>query len=304
VRCIIPPKLPAHGTLGIVAPSGPFAPERLQSALAYLRARGYQIREGVSLYARNRYLAGTDAQRVADLHAMFCDPGIDAIMAARGGYGSARLLPLLDWDAIARHPKPFIGLSDTTALQLGLFARTGLVSFSGLALCSDLSPDGFDPFTEKSVWDALSHHTFEPIGGLTALRPGDVTGLLIGGCLSLVASLAGSPFLPPCEGAILYLEDINEPLYKVDRMLTQLLMAGVFEGAAAVVFGQFRGSVPDTPEEGSLAEVFEDFTDRVPCPVYFGLPYGHEKTRAVMPVGLPGRIADGRLTIHLDPDHI
>lgn len=292
---IIPPKLQANSTLGIVSPSGPFPAKRLQPALAYLRNKGFHICEGQSLYAQNRYLAGTDAERAQDINTMFKDPNIHAILVSRGGYGSARILDLLDWDTIGQNPKPLVGLSDTTALQLALFAKTNMVSYSGLALCSDITAKGFDSGTEKSLWNALCNHVFEPIEELNPIREGNMSGPLIGGCLSLFTSLVGTAYLPDCAEAVIFLEDVNEPPYRVDRMLNQLFMAGVFERASGVLFGQFVDSEPDRPEEGSLQDVLEDFAGRVVCPVYGNLPYGHGRQRRVMPVGLNGEVVEGNI---------
>lgn len=298
---LIPPKLKPHNKLGIVSPSGSFPATRLQPALAYLQSQGFQIGEGQSLYAQNRYLAGTDEQRAHDINTMFADPTIHAIFVSRGGYGSARLLHLLNWETIAQNPKPLIGLSDTTALQLGILAKTGLVSFSGLALCSDITPNGIDPLTEKSVWNALCDHAFEPIESLTPIRAGNMSGPLMGGCLSLVTSLVGTTYLPDMTNAIIFLEDISEPPYRIDRMLNQLIMAGVFDHAAGVLFGQFENCTPDKPEEGTLQDVLADFAQRVTCPVYTNLPYGHQKKRRVIPIGGYGELVAGVLTVRLEP---
>lgn len=294
---IIPPKLPPNGTIGIVAPSGSFSRERLQPAYAYLHNKGFTLIEGQALYKQNRYLAGTDEERANDLNSMFSNPNVHAIMVTRGGYGAARILDLLDWEMIRQNPKPLIGLSDTTALQLGLLAKTYVVSYSGLALCSDITSAGIDPVTEKAIWNALFYHAFEPIDGLIPIRPGTLTGTLVGGCLSLVASLIGTAYLPDFKQAIIFLEDINEPPYRVDRMLNQMLMAGIFEHASGVIFGQFVGGEPDKKEEGSLQDVFEDFAQRVPIPVYTNLHYGHGKSRRVIPIGQTGKVTDNKLTI-------
>jgi muramoyltetrapeptide carboxypeptidase len=286
------------GTIGIVSPSGSFEADRLQPALAYLRARGFRIYEGPSLYAHNRYLAGTDEERAHDINTMFADPDVHAIFVARGGYGSARILEHLNWEAIAQNPKPLIGLSDTTALQLALFSMTGLVSFSGLVLCSDITPDGLSPLTEQSVWQALNHHAFEPIDGLIPIRSGNLAGGLIGGCLSLFASLVGTPYMPDCTNGIIFLEDINEPPYRLDRMLNQLRMAGVFDRASGVLFGQFVGCEADKPQEGTVQDVLEDFARGVSCPVYTNLPYGHGKNRRVMPIGLHGQLVGSQMAVN------
>ena len=282
---LIPPLLKSGDTVGVVAPSGSFDPERLAHGLAYLERRGYRVRPGASLYARSRYLAGDDAARAADLNAMFADPDVGAIFAARGGYGAARVLDLLDWAMIRRHPKALVGFSDTTALQLGIYARTGLVSFSGITLCADITVEGVHPVTETSLWEAVTEGRFPPVEGLHTLRSGTAEGPLVGGCLSLVASLAGTSYLPDLTGALLFLEDVNEAPYRVDRMLNQLHMAGAFERVSGVLFGRFEGCEPDRDWEGTVEAVLEDLALRIACPVFCGLPYGHGPGRRVLPVG-------------------
>ena len=293
---IVPPRLRPGDTIGVVAPSGPFEPERLTAGLAYLKARGYRVREGASLYARERYLAGSDAARTKDLNGMFADPEVRAIFAARGGYGSARVLNSIDYEAVRRDPKLLVGFSDTTALQLGLFARTGLVTYSGVTLCADVTESGMPPATERTLWDALVSGRHPPVAGLRALKGGAAEGPLIGGCLSLIASLVGTPYLPDPTGALLFMEDVNEEPYRVDRMLNQLRMAGIFDRVAGVLFGQFAGCEPERATDGSVEAVLESLAGAIPCPAFCGLPFGHAPDRRVLPIGLPARIdTDGIL---------
>ncbi len=285
----LPPKLQFGDAVGIIAPSGSFERERLAPGLAFLRAKGFNVREGASLYAQDRYLAGMDRARADDVNAMFSDGDVKGIFVARGGYGAARILAFLDWASIAQNPKVLVGLSDTTALQLAIFARTGLVTFSGFLLCSDVTADGVDQETEQALWEAVCSHRFEGVG-LTPLRGGEVNGPIVGGCLSLVASLVGTRFFPKLDGAVLVLEDVNEPPYRVDRMLNQLAMAGVFDRVAGVVFGEFVDCEPEREIEGRIEDVMDDFVARVSCPVFCGLPYGHGKARRVLPIGVGVRI--------------
>lgn len=286
----LPPELQPGDTVGVIAPSGSFERERLAPGLAFLRAKGFDVREGTSLYAQERYLAGTDRARADDVNAMFADGDVKGIFVARGGYGAARILEFLDWTSIAQNPKVLVGLSDTTALQLAIFARTGLVTFSGFLLCSDATAEGVVQETAQALWEAVCSHRFEGVG-LTPLRGGEVNGPFIGGCLSLVASLVGTRFFPELDGAVLVLEDVNEPPYRVDRMLNQLAMAGVFDRVAGVVFGEFVDCEPEREIEGRIEDVIDDFVARVSCPVFCGLPYGHGKARRVLPIGLGVRIA-------------
>ena len=286
----LPPELQPGDTVGVIAPSGSFERVRLAPGLAFLRARGFDVREGTALYARERYLAGTDRARADDVNAMFADGDVKGVFVARGGYGAARILAFLDWASIAQNPKVLVGLSDTTALQLAIFARTGLVTFSGFLLCSDATAEGVDQETEQALWAAVCSHEFACVG-VTPLRGGEVTGTLMGGCLSLVVSLVGTAFFPDIEGAVLVLEDVNEPPYRVDRMLNQLAMAGVFDRVSGVVFGEFMDCEPERETEGRIEDVIDDFAARVSCPVFCGLPYGHGKARRVLPIGVRVKIA-------------
>tara|TARA_B100001123_G_scaffold443162_1_gene588557 strand:+ start:13510 stop:14307 length:798 start_codon:yes stop_codon:yes gene_type:complete len=263
--------------------------------LEYLRSRGYLIKEGMAIYSRERFLAGNDKARAADLMNMFLDPEVDAIFVARGGYGSARLLDLLDYEAIRMNAKPLVGFSDTTALQLGIFSRTRLVTYSGLTLCGDVTETGFEAFTEQALWEALSNETLSPIEELQAIRGGDFSGVLLGGCLSLVSSLLGTSYMPDLAGAVLVLEDVNEPLYRIDRLFNHLHMAGVLDRVAGVLLGAFEGCDPESEDEGSLLDVFESLADSTSCPIRYGLPYGHGLVRRVLPIGCTVRIDADRL---------
>ncbi len=287
---LIPDRLKAGDAVGVIAPSGPFEPRRLKPALAYLAKRGYRVVEGRSLYDRDRHLAGTDEDRAADLNAMFADPVVRAILVARGGFGSARLLDRVDFDLVGVHPKALVGFSDTTALQLSLLAHTGLVSCTGVTLCADIDPEGMAEVTERSLWDALERHHFPSVEGLQALRPGRAHGPFVGGCLSLVASLVGTPHLPNLDGAILFLEDVHEAPYRVDRMLTQLRQAGLFDALSGLILGRFHECEPDRPEDGTIDDVIHDLIGQISCPLFAGLPYGHASGRRVLPVGLVAEV--------------
>ena len=298
---ILPPCIRPGDTVGIVAPSGPLEPERLAPAVSYLTSRGYRVLEGVSIHARDRYLAGTDAERASDLMRMFETPEVRAVFVARGGYGSGRLLDRLDYGLIADNPKPMVGFSDTTALQMAVQAHTGLVTYTGLTLCGDVTERGLAPAIESSLWDALVSGSVAPVSGLRALNQGRaVEGLFLGGCLSLVASLVGTRHLPDLEGAVLFLEDVNEEPYRLDRMLTQLRQAGVFDAVSGLVLGDFQGCEPERPTDGSAEEVFRALAEDIQCPVYTGLPYGHGSQRRVFPLGVKVNVdsASGELHFH------
>lgn len=297
---MVPAYIRRGDLIGVVSPSGSFERERLRPGLRYLRERGYRVRVGSAVYDRDRYLAGHDPARAKDINAMFADPEVRAIFVSRGGFGAARILGSLDYESIRRFPKPIVGFSDTTGLQLGIYRRTGMVSYSGVTLCGDVTTSGMPEATETSLWNALTAGRFDAIAGIEPLRGRTAEGILMGGCLSVVASLAGTGFLPGTDGALLFLEDVNEAPYRVDRTLTQLRMAGVFDRAAGVVFGQFEGCEPERAEEGTVEDVFRDFSTSVAAPVFCGLPYGHGRGRRVLPIGLPAVVDGNRGTLQVE----
>jgi len=299
---VVPPHIQPGDLIGIVSPSGSFERERLRPGLSYLRNRGFRVRVGSAVYDRDRYLAGQDADRAKDLNAMFADPEVRAVFAARGGFGAARVLEFLDYEAIRSDPKPLTGFSDTTALQLGIYGRTGMVSYSGVTLCGDVTASGIPEVTETSLWDALVRGRFDEMAGVAALRGRAAEGTLLGGCLSVIASLVGTGYLPDTSGALLFLEDVNEAPYRVDRMLTQLRMAGVFDRVAGVVFGQFKDCEPEREEEGTVDNVLRDFSTSVTAPVFWGLPYGHGEGRRVLPIGLRAAVDGSRGSLIVEAD--
>ncbi|MCY3765931.1 MAG: LD-carboxypeptidase [Gemmatimonadetes bacterium] len=280
-----------------MSPSGSFERERLRPGLSYLRNRGFRVRVGSAVYDRDRYLAGQDLDRANDLNVMFANPEVRAVFVTRGGFGAARVLGLLDYEAIRKCPKPLVGFSDTTAIQLGIYGRTGMVSYTGVTLCGDVAASGMPEVTETSLWNALVCGRFDEMAGVDTLRGRFAEGKLLGGCLSVIASLMGTGYMPDTSGALLFLEDVNEAPYRVDRMLTQLRMAGVFDRAAGVVFGQFEGCEPERDEEGTVDDVLRDFSTSVSVPVFWGLPYGHGEGRRVLPIGLRATVDGSRGTL-------
>lgn len=297
-----PPRLRPGETVGIMAPAGAFKRERLTPGVAHLERMGHPVRLGAHVFDRVRYLAGADADRARDLHDLFEAPDVRAVFTARGGYGTTRLLDLLDYGLIRRHPKLFLGLSDTTALQLALYRHAGLVTCSGITVCADLGGDR-DPFTEAAMWRAVRDNAIEPMEGLRVIRGGRAEGPLLGGCLSLICALVGTPHLPDLSGAVLLVEDVDEAPYRIDRMLTHLRSAGVLCRVAGIAFGQFEGSKPDDSADWTVQDVLVDRTADLGVPVVCSLPYGHQRRRVVLPIGTRVRLdADaGSLTLLEEP---
>jgi muramoyltetrapeptide carboxypeptidase len=288
---VLPPKLNPGDAIGIVAPASPMIPERLAHGIRYLQKRGFQIKLGEHIHDLHGYLAGCDEDRVGDLNQMFLDDEVAAIFCTRGGYGVPRILPAVDYEAIRRRPKILVGYSDITALQLAIFKNTGLVTFSGPMVAVEMAT-AIPSFTEAHFWKMLS----EPRAGFQmrvksasgfCLRPGKAKGRLLGGCLSLICSLLGTPFLPDFRGAILFLEDIGEEPYRIDRMLTQLKLAGILNQVNGIVFGQFPECVPKSSGPSlNLSEVIAEVTADLPIPILVDFPYGHIDEKYTLPIGI------------------
>ena len=297
-----PKRLKEGDTVGLVAPAG-FVADRfgLAAILASVRAVGLVPKPSPHLTARDGYLAGDDRTRAADLQAMFEDDGVAAVMSVRGGWGCARILPYLDFAAIARHPKLFTGFSDNTALHMALAARCGFPTIH--------SPNASGAWHEGS-WEALRALAFDgatptitvPVDPLVALsrpvnqvrtfRGGKARGRLLGGNLTVIAALAGTPFLPDFTGAILFLEDTNESEYRIDRMLTQLALAGILGKVAGVVFGQCTGCVEKQAGYGNFTvyEVMDQAFAKLGVPAFQGARFGHIAGQACLPEGVMAEI--------------
>jgi len=290
--------------IGLVSPASPIADlSRIDQAVRYLESLGYRVRTGDHVTASHGYLAGNDCDRAADLHAMFADRSVRAVFCIRGGYGTPRLLHLLDYRLIRNNPKIVAGYSDITALELALWRKAGLITFHGPMAGVDLAGPP-DPFTEEMFWSMLSSKKKRgPIllagPSPKGLRPGRASGRLLGGNLALVVSLMGTPYQPDLREALLFLEDISEEPYRIDRMLTQLHNAGILRRSGAILTGQFTDCVPqDTSKPSlSLGQILEETAELAGRPFLSGLPFGHESPKMTLPVGLRARIDAGAGTL-------
>jgi muramoyltetrapeptide carboxypeptidase len=286
---IIPAPVAADATIGVVAPGGAVSPGALERGVAVLRSWGFQVRLGEHVLARRRYCAGDAAARARDLEAMFLDPEVGALVCARGGYGTAQILPLLDADLPAAHPKLVCGYSDVSPLLGFLVERCGLVALHGPMVASDLAR-GVAPRTVERLRAMLASPAAgwrEPVPEI--LVPGTATGRLTGGCLSSLQALLGTPYAVETAGAVLFLEDVAERPYRIDRMLTHLRLAGKLDRVAAVVLGSFADC--DGREDGDrVREVFHDFFAGAPYPVVAGFPAGHLSENLPLAFGLPVRV--------------
>ncbi len=290
-----PRALRAGDLLGIAAPSGAFDAALLSKGVAELESLGFRVRVSEGVHERARFAAGTAERRRDELRALFEDDDVAGIVCARGGAGAIHLLPALDPLIAQRHPKALVGCSDVTFLHLALNAL-GLVTFHGPMAAGDIGRGTYD---RDSFWRALTGE-----GGpwateaddLLALRPGHGRGRLLGGCLSVLSSAAGTPwaFQPDRDGTLLFLEDVAEPPYRIDRHLRQLRAAGAFDGVNGVVFGDMPKCAPPRDAAFTLEEVILDALDGLDVPVALGLSSGHVASGALtLPLGVPARLACG-----------
>jgi muramoyltetrapeptide carboxypeptidase len=288
-------------SVAIVSPSGPARRDLVEAGAALLRSWGLRPQVAPHAYARRGYLAGSDGQRAGDLNAALADPAVRAVICTRGGYGAQRIADALDCDAVSRDPKPVVGFSDVTALQLALWrgARLACLHGPGAAWRGERTGQA----SAESLRDTLMTTApvllkrDESIVTAPVTVPGVVSGRLLGGNLCLLASSLGTGDVPDLSGAILLLEDVEEPLYKVDRMLTQLRRAGLLAGLAGVALGQFTRCGDD--DSLGIPEVLSERLTDLGVPVLGGLPVGHGAEPLTVPVGVPATLdaAAGTLTV-------
>ncbi|KAA0942450.1 MULTISPECIES: LD-carboxypeptidase [unclassified Pseudomonas] len=296
------PALRAEGVIGLIAPAGPAALD-VDKARRWMDSRGYTLRVFPGVGQRDGYLAGSDDVRINDLHEAFADTSIDAIFCLRGGYGTPRLLDRLDFDLLKANPKPFVGYSDITALHVAINRYAGFVTFHGPMLNADLLGEKQQP-TESSLFSllrgqlkagsALSHPVAFP---LTTIEPGIARGRLLGGNLSMIAATMGTAYELDAKGIILFIEDINEPLYRIDRLLTHLRLAGKLAQVAGVLVGDVAG-VESAALECLLKQTFEPLR----IPVLSGWRSGHCDPNLTLPMGAWVRLDAGERTLVLEQD--
>lgn len=302
---IRPRKISPGDTLGIIAPaSAPPDPKAVDRAVDYLKKLGFRIKLAPNVHKRHGFLAGTDSERASDLMRMFTDKKVDAVLCVRGGYGTARLLPLLDYSVIAANPKIFCGFSDITSLHCAFLTKAKLVSFHGPMLVSDFSNQGLPEFTQKSFLEMLSGQRTGLGAGYAGktvkiLRRGVARGRLVGGNLAVLCTLLGTPWMPTLKGRILFIEDIGELPYRFDRMLTQLLNCGLLQQVAGVAIG-LNADCEDpkaklaTEYRQSLEAVLRERLLPLKIPVVMGLPFGHVPHNGTLPVGVKAELDAGR----------
>lgn len=299
-----PAVLTAGDLVALVSPSGPVPPDRADAAVGVLTGWGLRTRMGEHALRRNGYLAGTDAQRLADLNGALADPDVRAVLCLRGGYGMQRIIDGVDLDAVRRDPKIVMGFSDITALHLGLWQGARLATVHGpVAAQFDKGAASVTAIGAKTVLMSASPVTVEADEAESTFRvrrAGRAEGILIGGNLSMVASTVGTPHMPDLTGAILLIEDVNEAPYRIDRMLTQLLRSGVLDGVAGVAIGQFT-ECEDDSWTTTTEDVLEDRLGALGVPVLGGLPIGHGEQHLAVGVGVPAVLDADAGTLVVQP---
>ena len=305
-----PPRLRKGDTIGLVSPaSPPSSSEKIEKSVRYLEGLGYRVIVGTHAMNQNGYLAGSDQHRAEDFNKMIRDKSVRAVIAVRGGYGTPRLLPLIDYSAVKKNPKIIVGYSDLTALQLALFRKTGLVTYSGPMAAVEMW-NSIDPYTEEHFWRILTSASAPgvlpppPDSPPVIHHPAKITGRILGGNLSLLISLLSTPYSPQYKGALLLLEEVDEAPHRVDRMLTQLFNAGILKSINGLLFGQFTDCNPADPSKPFLStdQVLADAVARLPIPVLTNLRYGHIPKKLTIPIGVRACLfPDGRFDILESP---
>jgi muramoyltetrapeptide carboxypeptidase len=288
-----PKRLSPGDTIGIVAPASPGDAELAMAGVKWLETQGFCVQLGMTVDQTLGYLAGADTLRAADINTMFASPDIDGIICLRGGYGTMRLLELLDYNMIRSHPKVFVGYSDITALHTSIGQRTGLVTFHGPMVGSDMGK-GLSDYTLDYFTRAMTAPS--PLGPIInppltvppiCIAPGKAQGYLTGGNLSLIVATLGTPYEIDTRGKILCLEEVAEAPYRLDRMLTQLLLAGKLQDAAGIVFDVCPDcEIENEPPSFTVQEVLQDRLGHLDKPVLSHLYFGHTADKATLPLGV------------------
>ena len=294
-QTVKPEKLKEGDIIGLIAPASPFLEEQFKRATDQILSLKFRVKYGKNLNEKYGYLAGSDQQRVDDIHAMFADPDVKAIWCIRGGYGTTRLLHLIDFDLISRHPKLLIGYSDVTALLQAIFIKTGMVGVHGPVAASEFTDYTQEHFLDlvtkvqdKSVIRRFDNDEEAESGNKPQIiRSGKMEGELAGGNLSLLAALAGTEFQLNAKGKLVFIEDVGEKPYRIDRMLTQLLHTAKLDQAVGIILGVFEDcEAGENNRSLSLIETFKDRLGNLGIPVYYGFSFGHIENMCSIPIGI------------------
>jgi muramoyltetrapeptide carboxypeptidase len=289
--------IPRNLGVAVVAPSGYATDEAaVVRGIERLTARGCRVKNYYDAAARHHRFGGTDEARIRQVHAAIDDPEVRLVIALRGGYGLSRILPALDWKRIASSGKLLVGASDFTALQLALLKTTGAVSFAGPMMCGDFGAEETSDFTMCRFWECVTSPKHTIVGQAQGNPAIDVHGKLWGSNLAMLVHLLGTPWMPDIDGGILFVEDINEHPYRIERMMLQLLHAGILQKQRAIVFGDMSGYKLTPYDNGYDFDAMVAYLrESIDVPLLTGLPFGHVPDKATLAVG-----CDARLVSHTD----
>ncbi|MEJ5304420.1 MAG: LD-carboxypeptidase [Ignavibacteria bacterium] len=293
MKVIKPKHLQKGDLIGLISPASiPDNLEKINQSVVYFEKLGYKVIVGKNVGKVRGYLAGTDEERLEDFHSMFSNKEVKAIFCVRGGYGSIRFLDKINFNLIKKNPKIFVGYSDITVLQLAIFQKTGLITFAGPMATVDFSGE-VDKFTEENFWRMIN--STKPFGKfknpqgekISCITKGKAKGRLLGGNLSLVCSLIGTPYLPKFDKSILFLEEVEEKPYRIDRFFAQMRLAKIFDKVAGIVLCNFTDCEETDPSKKSLSlnDVVSDYFSNLKKPVVYNLIHGHIKSKNTIPIG-------------------
>ena len=294
MRLVKPVKLPSKSVIGLISPASfPEDHTLINKGVKYLEGLGYRVKIGNNVGKQNGYLAGSDEERVKDLHDMFKDKDVKAVFCIRGGYGAFRLLDLVDYKIIKNNPKIFVGFSEITALQTAILQKTGLITVAGPMLTPNFSGK-ISKFTEEYFWRAITSN--KKIGRvklpgnskLPGINKGGASGRMIGGNLAVFAALLGTEYFPDVKNKILLLEDVAEVPYKIDRLMNQLRLAKVFKKISGIILGRFVDCYDHDPSKKTLTlgEVMNSYLHKINIPIVYTFPHGHVDDMVTIPIGI------------------
>lgn len=284
--------LNACDTIGIIALSGDCDRKKVEQAKANIEDMGFKVKLSKNIFDQNRYLSGFDEDKISELHSFFEDDEIKLILCARGGYGAVRLINKINYNILKSNPKPFCGFSDVTALLLMIYRKTGMITYHGPMACSDFSGVNVNEFTRQNFLKAVNE---EPLRfeGTKMYKEGTANGILWGGNLSTVVSLCGQDFIP-YRDFIFFAEDLNEPVYKIDRMFQQLINISQFKKyCKGILLGDFL----DTDNDDWLEEYFNELSARLQIPITGGFKITHDTEKITLPIGKYANLNEKVLTI-------
>lgn len=294
----LPPPVAPGARVGVAALSGSIDAARLERGLAELRRLGFEPVLADNLASRHLLFAGSDEERLAAFHRLASDPDLPAILFARGGSGLLRLLDRVDWDLLASRPRAYVGYSDLTPFLLEVVRRLGLAAFHGPMVAADLARS-LTAREEASLLGALAGRVPLEVPVAEWVRPGEAEGPLLGGCLTMIDCLLGTPYAPDLEGAVLFWEELNEPVFRLDRLLTHLWLSGRLASVRGMILGHLACPELTAEDWRTWRRLLEEWGERLNRPVGVGLPVGHLADNLTLPLGLPARLdpASGLLRV-------